>query len=98
VTGGGAFGNIEASAHLDVNNNEIFDVSDSSTEWGWTVGAGAEYKISDHLTFLAEYLFVDLGKRNLLDEEFEGETTTIDVTVDEDTQFHTLKAGFNFLF
>jgi outer membrane immunogenic protein len=94
VTGGGAFGNIEASAHLDINNNEIFDVSDDSTEWGWTVGGGAEYKITDNLTFLAEYLFIDLGKRNLLDEEFDR----IEVKVEEDTQFHTLKAGFNWLF
>src|SRR5215212_10794602 len=94
VTGGGAFGNIEASAHLDINDNEIFDVSDDSTEWGWTVGAGAEYKITDNITFLAEYLFVDLGKRDLLDEDFQG----IEVNVEEDTQFHTLKAGFNWLF
>jgi outer membrane immunogenic protein len=98
VTGGGAFGNIEASAHLDINNNEIFDVSDDSTEWGWTVGGGAEYKITENLTFLAEYLFIDLGKRNLFNETFEGQEVDIEVNIDEDTQFHTLKAGFNWLF
>jgi len=99
ITGGGAFGNVEASAHLDIDNNEIFDLSDDSTEWGWTIGAGAEYKITENLTFLAEYLFVDLGSRKLFDEEFQiGDVEFIDISVKEDTQFHTMKAGFNWLF
>jgi outer membrane immunogenic protein len=33
----------------------------SSTRTGWTAGAGVEAKLSDHWTWKAEYLYVDLG-------------------------------------
>ena len=52
-TGGAAFGNIQASFSLD-------PVS-SSTEAGWTAGAGVEVAVAPHWSAKAEYLFVDLG-------------------------------------
>ncbi|WP_448951154.1 outer membrane protein [Labrys neptuniae] len=35
--------------------------SKSRTLVGWTIGAGAEYALTNHWTVKAEYLFVDLG-------------------------------------
>jgi len=52
VTGGGAYGNIEAIANGVSNNN---------TEFGWTAGAGIEAALAYNLTVKVEYLYVDLG-------------------------------------
>jgi outer membrane immunogenic protein len=55
ITGGAAFGNINAST-AGLNN--------SSTNAGWTIGAGIEFAITGHWTAKMEYLFVDLGSFN----------------------------------
>jgi outer membrane immunogenic protein len=56
VTGGGAFGDIKASAAGVGSGN--------STNAGWTVGGGIEFAIVGHWTAKAEYLYVDLGNFN----------------------------------
>jgi outer membrane immunogenic protein len=98
-TGGAAFGEVESGYDIDWDFGNPDGISDSTkdTNWGWTAGVGAEYKITDNWTFKAEYLYIDLGKSNLFDEDdvlFENDHLNIDV----DTKFHTLKAGINFLF
>jgi outer membrane immunogenic protein len=97
-TGGAAFGDVESGFDIEVCGLGCGGNSDSTsdTQWGWTVGAGAEYKITDNWTFKAEYLFVDLGDQNLFDDDVFGGDAHLEIDVD--TQFHTLKAGVNFLF
>jgi outer membrane immunogenic protein len=56
VTGGGAFGNINASTPGLAGG--------TATNVGWTVGAGVEFAINPHWSAKAEYLYVDLGKFN----------------------------------
>ncbi len=56
VTAGGAFGNVQASTPGFAGG--------SSTQAGWTVGAGLEFAIAGNWTAKAEYLYVDLGKFN----------------------------------
>ncbi len=53
VTGGAAFGNINAST-------PGFPGA-SATNAGWTVGGGLEFAISRNWSIKAEYLYVDLG-------------------------------------
>jgi outer membrane immunogenic protein len=55
-TGGGAFGNLEASA-----GSLPFS---SSTQIGWTAGGGVEYAFTPNLTAKVEYLYVDLGTQS----------------------------------
>jgi len=55
IIGGGAFGNFTASTA---------GMSNTTTNAGWTVGAGIEFAITGHWTAKAEYLYVDLGKFN----------------------------------
>jgi outer membrane immunogenic protein len=55
VTGGLAFGNFQASSPLGTG---------STTNAGWTLGAGVEYGIVSNVTVKAEYLYVDLGNFN----------------------------------
>ncbi len=56
VTGGAAFGNIDASTTGLPGG--------SATNVGWTVGGGIEFSIIGHWSAKAEYLYVDLGKFN----------------------------------
>ena len=56
ITGGGAFGNIQASTPGLGGA--------STTNAGWTVGAGLEFAVAPRWTLKAEYLYVDLGKFN----------------------------------
>jgi outer membrane immunogenic protein len=54
-TAGGAFGNIQLVAN---------GVTNTSTEFGWTGGAGVEAAFADNWTARIEYLYVDLGSTN----------------------------------
>ena len=55
-TGGGAFGNVQAAyAALPFS---------SSTQTGWTAGAGVEFAFTPNLTGKIEYLYVDLGSQS----------------------------------
>jgi outer membrane immunogenic protein len=56
LTGGAAFANIEAT-----NTNPAPRGSASSTQIGWTAGAGLEYAIIGNWTAKIEYLYADLG-------------------------------------
>jgi outer membrane immunogenic protein len=56
VTGGLAIGDIKASTPGFAGN--------STTNTGWTLGAGLEFAIAGNWTAKAEYLYVDLGKFN----------------------------------
>jgi outer membrane immunogenic protein len=53
VTGGAALGNIQAG--LNVLSSQ------STTEFGWTAGVGAEWAFADNWTAKVEYLYIDLG-------------------------------------
>jgi len=56
VTGGAAFGDIQASRPGFAGG--------TTANVGWTVGAGIEFAIAGHWTAKAEYLYVDLGNFN----------------------------------
>lgn len=62
ITGGVSYGEVVASASQVVTGaaGTIFG-SASATHAGWTAGAGAEYAVTDNISFKAEYLFVQLG-------------------------------------
>ena len=55
-TGGAAFGNLEAAAG-------VLPFS-SSTQTGWTAGAGVEFAFTPNLTGKVEYLYVNLGNQS----------------------------------
>ena len=67
----------------------------SQDKWGWTIGGGGEFAITDDWTVKAEYLYLDLGSMDY------AYLNTFDGTVHVgtvDTKFHTLKAGVNYKF
>ena len=83
ITGGLAWGT------TDYGN--IYGVDTSSTNWGWTIGAGVEYAFTNNWTAKIEYQYIDL----------EGSSYTIAPTlgsISADTQLSVVKLGLNYKF
>jgi outer membrane immunogenic protein len=103
-TGGAAYGKVKSHGSLSVfdDDEQLFggSVSKSDTQWGWTVGAGLEYAITDHWTFKTEYLYVDLGSQTLFKDQTgfydELDYIVVGAQIDVETKFHTIKAGLNY--
>jgi outer membrane immunogenic protein len=62
ITGGAAFAT--ATRSQNTTGNIVFQGEDTASYTGWTVGAGAEYAINDHLSVRGQYLYADLGTQN----------------------------------
>lgn len=62
LTGGFAYGNTKIALRPGVTINGIG--SDDAALYGWTVGAGLEYAVTNNITVRGEYLYVDLEKKN----------------------------------
>ncbi len=62
----------------------------NKTKAGWTLGAGAEYAINNNWTLKSEYLYTDLGKRNLVDVD--------NSFLESKVNFHTVRVGLNYKF
>jgi outer membrane immunogenic protein len=63
--------------------------SDSSTLWGWTVGAGVEALLTDNITSRVEYRYTD----------YEDDTFTLGgAPVNSDLTTHSLRAGVGYKF
>jgi outer membrane immunogenic protein len=63
ITGGVAFGK------FDYNPNWTIDgqLRHSSTQTGWTIGAGLEYAVTDNLIARVEYRYTDYGKKTYVE-------------------------------
>jgi outer membrane immunogenic protein len=46
--------------------SRYWEGSDSDLRVGWTLGAGAEYALTSSVSIRAEYLYLDLGKSNVM--------------------------------
>lgn len=82
-TGGVAYGDVKATA---------FNVTNASTEIGWTAGAGIEAAFADNWTARIEYLFVDLSDGSC--------TTACGAPPNQSVQFNEnlVRAGVDFKF
>lgn len=69
VTAGAAFADIRSS----YNDPDDYAVVDDIV-WGWTIGAGVNYAVTDNWILKAEYLYVDLADKTAwMDDEFSFE-------------------------
>ncbi len=83
ITAGAAWG--------QTNFGTLYGMGTSSTNWGYTVGAGVEYAFTNNITAKLEYLYVDLT----------GSDYTIPSTggsINTDTDMSVLKVGLNYKF
>lgn len=72
VTGGLAVGDVSNSFSINIPTAPVplgpyFSPTwrKGGTEWGWTLGAGVEYALTQNLSIKAEYLYYDLGDRTI---------------------------------
>lgn len=71
-TGGFAWANVKSSSSLSasyVNGGglstvDLWQGKNDDTRFGWTIGAGVEYAITNNFTTKLEYLYYDLGSKN----------------------------------
>ena len=95
-TGGAAYGHVSADGKVTADDGvEVLNWrgSTDSTNWGWTVGGGAEYGI-DNWSLGLEYLYVDLGDGNWNDDRIDG----FELKGDADFAFSTVRATVKYRF
>jgi outer membrane immunogenic protein len=71
--------------------------SDSNTHFGWVIGAGAEFKMTENMSLGAEYLHVDLGSE---DYTFRGSGLAgdTDILSEADLTIDIVRASLNLRF
>ena len=106
ATGGLAYGSVDVTA-TDIATydrlgrpGDTWIGKDSDVKFGWTLGAGAEYALTDNLTLRAEGLYVDLEDTKVTgtytgDFEAIAEDTFIAKT---DNKLTLVRAGLNYKF
>lgn len=99
-TGGLAYGHVKSYINGDITSGGALvgsiDESKSKTKAGWTIGAGAEYAITNNWTLKSEYLYTDLGKTTLYQGDIFG--AGVDASLKNDVAFHTVRIGVNYKF
>lgn len=89
VTGGLAVGHVEMeSSDIDFGNEK-----ESDTAWGWTLGGGLEYALSEELSGYVEYRYTDLE-----DTEVDLATPEIGEKVEFENNFHAVRVGLSWHF
>jgi outer membrane immunogenic protein len=94
ATGGLAYGHSEVEAKADFGA-DTWHADEDKTNWGWTIGGGAEYAFDENWIIGAEYLYVDLG-----DSDFDFDSTVVGDNSDGnvDVQFSVLRARLSYKF
>lgn len=73
VTGGLAYGNPKNTGTvLAAGPGAQWAGSNNTTRFGYTIGAGAEYALTNNWTAKLEYLYYDLGKQTVTANQFAG--------------------------
>jgi outer membrane immunogenic protein len=98
ITGGAAWASVDVSGEsFNINSaapNTSFSASDSGVEWGWALGAGAEYLITDNLSIKGEYVYMDFGSHQANFTYSDGGAYNFE----SDLDIHTVKIGLNYHF
>jgi outer membrane immunogenic protein len=102
ATGGVAYGGGSSNFNaFDTQSNFFLSGSPSSSRVGWTIGAGAEYAITNNITIKGEYLYYNLGSTSFTSSPtgtfatlFPGVVATTKYTFDG----NIIRAGVNYKF
>lgn len=99
ATGGLAFANIENTYAATLPAGNVFGLpagtyseSFDDTQWGWTIGAGVEYAITNNLTARVEYRYTRF-------DSYDNSTALIaGGAAEQEPEFHTVRAGVSYKF
>ena len=95
VAGGLATGRVESN-FLAVFPAGTFTGSESKSRYGWTIGGGLEYALSQNWFLRGEYLYVDLGDYSYL--SFPSPLTPELFRTEVDTKFHVARIALSYRF
>jgi outer membrane immunogenic protein len=107
VTGGLAYGDVNTTSSVNcpscgLNGAALSSASGKDTgQTGYTVGAGAEYALTKHLSFKAEYLYVNLGRQTLDRDTAEVSVpgaNIYNVSSGVETTANIMRVGLNYRF
>jgi outer membrane immunogenic protein len=98
ATGGLAIANVEGSTAFASSGGYSKAGSKSDTKYGYTVGGGVEYAMTNNWSLKAEYLYTDLGKINYITGFVLPAFLGYSETVSHNMKFHTVRAGVNYKF
>ena len=100
VTGGPSWVNTDIDSNLDVIVADATNVtgSDDSTEFGWVLGAGAEYAITEHLSMKAEYLHGWYGDADLDLLKWTDGGDTLKYVIKQNLQTNVVRVGLAYHF
>jgi outer membrane immunogenic protein len=95
ATGGLAYGQVTHSGQFHYATPVDYVVNDSSTQVGWTVGAGLEYMFAQQWSVKGEYLYYDLGNHTALSNA-SGVGNQFRSQFDFATRGSIVRAGLNY--
>ena len=96
-TGGLAFGDQKASTSVTGLGSQWLG-SKSDTRFGWTLGAGVEYALTNNWSVKAEYLYYDLGSTNYNSTLVAGPGAGVFGTTKAENRGNIVRAGINYRF
>jgi outer membrane immunogenic protein len=97
ATGGAAFaGTTSGDSFIDGTHH----IKADTTRNGWTIGAGAQYKVTRNVSFGAEYLYADFGTKHVSFDStgLGGGLAGQDISINTKLQLHVFKAALNYHF
>ncbi len=98
ATGGLAFGDVSYEASFFNSPGALqFSGRESDVETGYAVGGGVEYAFTNNLTLKAEYLYYDLGDKDVVVNAIPGVGLN-SYTSNFETNGHIARVGVNFKF
>lgn len=95
ATGGLAFGEVKIDGGSTIGGYGSLSGKNSDIRWGWTLGAGVEYAITDNLTVKGEYAYVDLADKT---QVWQGRYGWNNLNVKDAPSLQILRAGMNYKF
>ncbi len=99
-TGGVAYGNIKANGGYIAPGlaNAVWQGSMSDTKFGWTLGVGAEYALTNNITAKLEYLYYDLGKGDVVMGAANVAAAGVSPAYRMENRGNIVRAGLNYKF
>ncbi|MFO0993446.1 MAG: outer membrane beta-barrel protein [Hyphomicrobiales bacterium] len=91
-TGGLALAGVDYKVHTVDDPSASINLGDSYTATGWTAGAGVEWGFSANSSARIEYLFTDLGKKEI------GSSFSDDSYFKASPSFQSIRMGVDFRF
>lgn len=102
--GGIAMGRVDTTADLDLDNGSfnISSLDESQTMTGWTLGAGADYMVTENVSVGLTYNYIDLGDQDSSFTVNETYQTIYNIYGEADVSasvnLHVVKATLNYNF